>query len=81
MIWITRIESTQSRVLCYWNMSEVKEGKLKYNKERIRKTTQTLQLHRELKQNKTKLNMRKRNFKKTNKIKEVNNEKNNTNKQ
>ena len=36
MIWITRIESTQSRVLCYWNMSEVKEGKLKYNKERIR---------------------------------------------
>ena len=68
MIWITRIESTQSRVLCYWNMSEVKEGKLKYNKERIRKTTQTLQLHRELKQNKTKLNMRKRNLKKTNKI-------------
>ena len=33
MIQITRIESTQSRVVCYWNMSEVKEGKLKYKKE------------------------------------------------
>ena len=33
MVWITRIESTQSRVVCYWNMSEVKEGKLKYKKE------------------------------------------------
>ena len=31
MIQIIRIESTQSRVMCYWNMSEVKEGKLKYN--------------------------------------------------
>ena len=31
MIWITRIESTWPRVVCYWNMSEVKEGKLKYN--------------------------------------------------
>ena len=31
MIWITRIESTQSRVVCYWNTSKVKEGKLKYN--------------------------------------------------
>ena len=49
MIWITRIESTQSRVLCYWNMNEVKEGKLKYNKERIRKTSQTMQLNREIK--------------------------------
>ena len=68
MIWITRIESTQSRVLCYWNMSEVKEGKLKYNKERIRKTSQTMQLNREIKQRK--LNIRKRN-KYTNKIKEV----------
>ena len=49
MTWITRIESTQSRVLCYWNMNEVKEGKLKYNKERIRKTSQTMQLNREIK--------------------------------
>ena len=47
MIWITRIESIQSRVVCYWNMGEVKEGKLKYNKERIRKTSQTMQLNRE----------------------------------
>ena len=31
MIWIKRIESIQSRVVCYWNLSEVKEGKLKYN--------------------------------------------------
>ena len=37
MTWITRQESTQSRVVCYWNMGEVKERKLKYNKERIRK--------------------------------------------
>ena len=50
MIWITRVESTRSRVVCYWNMSEVKEGKLKYNmKERIRKTSQTMQLNREIK--------------------------------
>ena len=58
MIWITRIESTQSGVVCYWNKSEVKEGKLKYNTERIRKTSQTMQLNRE-----GKLNIRKRNFK------------------
>ena len=38
MIWITRIESTRSRVVCYWNTSELKEGKLKYNKESIKKT-------------------------------------------
>ena len=36
MNWVTRIESTLLRVVCYWNMSQVKEGKLKYNKERIR---------------------------------------------
>ena len=36
-----------SRVVCHWNTSEVKEGKLKYNmKERIRKTSQTMQLNR-----------------------------------
>ena len=49
MIWITRIESTQSRVVCYWNMGEVKEGKLKYNTEKIRKTGQTMQIKREIK--------------------------------
>ena len=52
MIWITRIETTQSRVVCYWYTSEVKEGKLKYNKERIRKTSQTIQLNRVIKQGK-----------------------------
>ena len=46
MIWITRTESTRARVVCYWNTSEVKEGKLKYNTERIRKTSQTMQLNR-----------------------------------
>ena len=45
MTWITRIESTRSRVVCYWNTGEVKEGKLKYNTERIRKTSQTMQLN------------------------------------
>ena len=58
MIWITRIESTRSRVVCYWNRVEVKEGKLKYNKERKRKTSQIMQLNREIKQGK--LNRRKR---------------------
>ena len=33
MIWITRTESTRPRVVCYWNMSEVKEGKLEYETE------------------------------------------------
>ena len=49
--------------------SEVKEGKLKYNKEKIRKTSQTMQLNREIKWKK--LHIRKRNRKNTNKIKEV----------
>ena len=49
MIWITRIERTRLRVMCYWNTNEVKEGKLKYNKKRIRKTSQTMQLNREIK--------------------------------
>ena len=49
MTWITRIESTQSRVVGYWNMGEVKEGKLKYNKERKTKSSQTMQLSREIK--------------------------------
>ena len=49
MIWITKIESIQSRVVCYWNTGEVKKGKLKCNTERIRKTSQTMQLNREIK--------------------------------
>ena len=61
MSWITRIESTRSQVVCYWNMSELKEGKLKYNKERMRKTSQTMQLNREIKQGE--LNIRKKNLK------------------
>ena len=48
-------------------MGEVKEGKLKYNKERIRKTSQTMQLNREIKQGK--LNIRMKNLKNTNNIK------------
>ena len=57
-----KIESTWSRVVCYWNMSEVKEGKLKYNiKERIRKTSQRMQINREIKWGK--LNIRERNKK------------------
>ena len=49
MTWITRIESTRSRVVCYWNMGDVKEGKLKYNTERIRKNSQAMKLNREIK--------------------------------
>ena len=67
MIWMTRVESTRSTVVCYWNTSEMKEGKLKYNKERIRKTSQTMQLNREIVQGK--LNIRKRNKENTIKIK------------
>ena len=59
MIWITRIGSTQPRVVCYWNISEVKEGKLKYTmKERTKKTSQTMQLNTQIKQGK--LNRKKR---------------------
>ena len=44
-----------SRVVCHWNTSEVKEGKLKYNmKERIRKTSQRMQLNKENEENKQK---------------------------
>ena len=61
MIWIARIESTRSRVVCYWNMSEVKEGKLKYNlTETIRKTSQTMQLNREIKRRKLNIQKRKK---------------------
>ena len=49
MIWITRIESTRSIIVCDWNMSQVKEGKLKYNKEKVWKMSQTMQLNREIK--------------------------------
>ena len=42
--------------MCYWNTDEMKEGKLKYNKERKRKTSQIMQLNREIKNtNKIKL--------------------------
>ena len=49
LIWITRIKSTQSRVVCYWYTIEVKEGKLNYSKDRIKKTSKTIQLNREIK--------------------------------
>ena len=55
--------------MCYWYTSEVKEGKLRYNKERIRKTSETMQLNREIKQGK--LSIWKSNLKKPNKIKVV----------
>ena len=42
-------------------MGEVKEGKLKYNTKRIRKTSQAMQLNREIKQGK--LNIRKKKLK------------------
>ena len=61
MPWVTGIESTRSRVVCYWNTGEVKEGKLKYNTERIRKASRAMRLNREIKQRK--LNIRKRNIK------------------
>ena len=79
MIWITRIESTWSRVVYYWCMSEVKEGKLKYSTESIEKTSQTIQLNWEVKWEK--LNMWKRNNENTNKKNGTNDEKNNTQKQ
>ena len=61
MIWIIKIESTRSRVVCYYRMGEVKEGKLKYNTERKMKTSPTMQLSRERKRGK--LCIRKRNKK------------------
>ena len=69
MIWITRMESTWSRVVCYWNTGEGKERQLKYNTERIRETSQTMQLNREIKWGK--LNIMKREIKNPNKIKVV----------
>ena len=60
MIWIKRVESKQARVVCYWNMSEVKQEKLKCTmKERTRKTSQTMQLNKYVKWRK--LNRKKRN--------------------
>ena len=50
-------------------MGEVKEGKLKYDKGRIRKTSQAVQLNREIKQGK--LSIWKSNLKNPNKIKVV----------
>ena len=67
VIQITRIENTQSRVVGYWYTSKVKDGKLKYNRERIRKSSQTMKLNR----NKTRKTKHKEEIKSTNKIKVV----------
>ena len=34
VIWITKIGGTVPRIVCYWNTSEVKDGKLKLLNER-----------------------------------------------
>ena len=41
IIWITRIGITWPRVVCYWNTSEVKVGKLKIHYERENKGNQS----------------------------------------
>ena len=41
VIWITRVGSTQPRVVCYWNTSEEKEGKLKIYYDRENKENQS----------------------------------------
>ena len=41
VIWITRVVSTQPRVVHYWNTSEVKEGKLKIHYERENKENES----------------------------------------
>ena len=46
MIRITRIGSTWPRIVCYWNTSEVKEGKLKIHYERENKEIQTVQFNK-----------------------------------
>ena len=59
--WITRIENTGPRVVCYWNTSEVKDGKLKIHYERENKENQS---NNAIKQTKwRKLNRKKRNKK------------------
>ena len=50
VIWIT-IGSTQPRVVCYWNTSKVKVGKLKIHYEIKTKENQTMQLNKENKEN------------------------------
>ena len=41
VIWITRIRSKGPRVVCFWNTSEVKDGKLKIYYERENKGNQS----------------------------------------
>ena len=41
VIWITRIGSTGPRVVCSWNESEVKDGKLKIHYKRENKENQS----------------------------------------
>ena len=50
MICITKIGSTRPRLVCYWNTSEVKEGKLKIHYERENKENQS---NNEIKQTNT----------------------------
>ena len=56
--------------MCFWNTGEVKEGKLKYKIERIRKSSQTMKLNTN-KMRKTKHKEEK--LRNTNKIKVVKN--------
>ena len=46
VIWITRIGSTGLRVVCYWNTSKVKDGKLKIHCERENEGIQTMQFNK-----------------------------------
>ena len=63
MIWIKRIENKRPRVVCYWNMSEVKEEKLKWNmKGRSKKTSQSNNVIKQTTEQR-KLNGKKRNKK------------------
>ena len=41
MIWIARTGSIGPRLVCYWNISEVKDGKLKIHYERENKGNQS----------------------------------------
>ena len=67
VIRITRIGSMWPRVVCYWNTSEAKEGKLKIHYERENKENQS---NNAIKQtNKTKKTKQKEKWKYSNKIK------------
>ena len=61
VIWIRRIGSTGPRIVCSWNTSEVKEGKLKIHYERENKGNQSNNAIKQTKQRK--LNRKKRNLK------------------